>query len=195
VEGNLLSGRVGLICLLVAERALSLGEGLAAEIEADRLFPAASVARSLMELVGRLVHLRAQLTVPRSADPPNLAALRQETVSFLLASRSLDLASVPALVRVNTPSMINAAKARFGEAFGQDYGFLSDIAHPNASAVFGLSGEEEASILTVIRRPPITEYQAEVLVKVLAIGLQSINHDVLNLMEWASSNDLSLLDI
>jgi hypothetical protein len=193
VEGNQLSGRVVLIGTLAAERALGLAEGLAWEIEANRLFAAASIARSLMELVGLMVHVHSRLKSLRLATPPEIVALNQVTMSFLLASRSMPLASSLSLSLVRTRDMVNAARGRFGDEFGHDYGFLSDLVHPNASGAFGLSVLEETARLAVTRRPPITDSQAELLVKVLVTGLHSVSHDVLLIADWASANDLSLV--
>jgi hypothetical protein len=58
-----------LISTLAVERSLSVGDGLAAEIEANRLFLAASIACSLMELVGRLAYLRNRMTKLREEEP------------------------------------------------------------------------------------------------------------------------------
>src|SRR4051794_28141449 len=120
VEGRLLSGRIKLLAVLMAERGFSLAEGLAAEIEADRLFPSATIARSLMELVGLAVIVRNRMARLTSIDAAERDALHTDTGQYLLASRSL-----PAVQSVQSvKTLINAAKERYGEAFGEDYGFL-----------------------------------------------------------------------
>ncbi len=190
VEGRQLSGRVVLMVVLAAERGMSLGEGLAAELEGGRLFPAASIARSMMELAGLLVVVRGRLSEIWETDPTNAHALHEETMRFLLASRSMPVGTSSSVVR--TADMINAARERYGDAFGEDYGFLSDLVHPNASGAFGLEWLDDAATVAVLRRPPIGEAQAEVLVKILAVGLHSVNHDALWLAEWAQDKDLAL---
>ena len=86
---------------------------------------------------------------------------------FLLASRSSCVSDNLKLQK--TADLINAAKENFVDTFGDDYGLLSDMAHPNTSAAFGLALIEESATIAVHRRPPLNELQAKVLLKVWSL--------------------------
>jgi len=169
------------------DRASILGDGLAHELEASRLFSAAAIARSMLELVGLCVVGPPELVDLVEGSPTDVEPIHLLTIKLLLATRSIDRPSQPAVYRIDR--LINAAKERFGDHFGEDYGFLSDLSHPNASGIWGARSADDDLFF---ERPSVNEGQAELMLKVLHAGLHSVARDCLTLIEWSVDHDVEL---
>jgi hypothetical protein len=179
--GQTLLLRVGLFAVLATERAVQLAEAIAREVEADSLFGSAAVARSQLETIGLTIYAYEELQ--RIVSDPG--ALEPLTARLLLSSRSL-----PTQDRhFATRDLIAAAKNQLGDHFGNDYGLLSDLVHPNALLVWGSERLERASS----EARSVTEAEAELLVKVAGQGLRAVGHNALNLLDWALEHDTFLV--
>jgi hypothetical protein len=188
VECLTFSGRVTFIYVLAFERATQLAEGLASEIENGRLFPAATIARALMEMVGLVASATDKLRHLRAADPLDVRALSRETALLLLSNGNL----VPEHYPTRKIGKLIAAAERRSPGFKETYGYLCDLTHPNALAALGAEFTE-GSNLSIVRRPPITPENADLLVTAIVLGLHSISKEAATTIDWSRENEADLV--
>lgn len=119
--------RCAMFATLATLRSVDLTEGLARELESDALFPAASIARSSLELVGLTASARQRIP-EAAAEPTDVRHLHVVTFRYLLGSRQLSNVGLP--THFSIPDLVGAAKEQLGDHFGEDYGLLSDVSHP-----------------------------------------------------------------
>lgn len=179
--------RCAIFAVLATFRGVELTEGLARELEADALFPAATIARAELELVGLTARAR-QLLPQAAAEPLDPMRLHRATFRLLFGSRQL---AGPGLARnFPTSELINAGKQQLGDHFGEDYGLLSEIAHPNSLVLW--FADPAAGDLVSFERRGISEANMEILLKVCGQGIRLIGHNCQWLIEWSAANDVEL---
>jgi hypothetical protein len=176
--GQTLVLRCAVFAVAITERGVQLSEGIAREVEADALFPAAAIARSQLELIG-LSSLVRQRVEELASD---VDALAEFTLRMLFASRSL-----PGAAHFAISDLVNAAKRQLGEHFGDDYGLLSELAHPNAMIIWAAH-----HIADSVSPPTIDEDRAMLLVKVAGQGLTALGNNAGLTLSWARAHDVFL---
>lgn len=179
--GQRLVMRVALFATLATQRGVQLSESLVRELAANSLFGCSAIARAQLELVGLTALAREEL----ESLTGDAATLEQATARLLFAARSLPTGERNYVIS----DLIDAAKRQLGEHFGADYGYLSDLSHPNAIAVFG----SHLIIDPNLGALQVSEERAELLVKVAGQGLHAILHNTLRLVEWAMAHDTLLV--
>jgi hypothetical protein len=180
VRGSLL-GRCALFGTLACLRVVELADGLVREIDANALYPASAVGRSVLELVGLTAYAREQLPLLRDADPKELGALCDRLV---VGSRAF--ADVVGHRHFATGPLIEAAKRQVGESFGDWYLHCSDLTHPNilARAIFEADGTLSYGNFG------IDVAEAELLVMIAGTGAHAVVHNCQWLIDWAGEWDL-----
>lgn len=167
--------RCSTIAVMAGLRGTELADGLARELDADALFPAAAVARSLLELVGLSCFWREHIPRLRSEDTDGLDVL---TLRILVGSRTL--AEHGLMSNFTISETMAAARAQMGEHVGLDYAHLCDLAHPNLLArnIFDRDGAR------TFGRSGIDDAEGELLLKICGQGTRRIAHNALWLLDW-----------
>jgi hypothetical protein len=178
--------RCAVFSVLVSQRGTSLPEGLARELEADAFFPAAAVARSLMELLGLTALARQRIPEAR-VEPLDVERLHKETFRFLFGSRQFQHLGAPTNFLI--PDLLEAAQEQLGSHFGGDYGMLAEIAHPNSVVLWAMQPGESAPRFEI---QGINDANAELLLKVCGQGLRAILHNCTWPVDWSTENDVAL---
>jgi hypothetical protein len=167
--------RCSTIAVMAGLRGTELADGLARELDADALFPAAAIARSLLELVGLSCFWREHVPRLRREDTDGLDVL---TLRILLGSRTL--ADQGLMSNFGIPELMASAKDQMGGHVGLDYGHLCDLAHPNLLARNAIDRDGTLSF----RRSGIDDAEAELLLKICGQGTRRIAHNAVWLLDW-----------
>jgi len=184
---TLLSDRCAILCTLIAYRTVELGEGLAREVEANALFPAGAVARSLLEMMGLSALARQRFQTFEAVG--DHSGLDDESIRLLLASRYFGDARAPR--HFTTGELIDAGANQLGPELRSEYGFLSDLAHPNSLLMWAANHEDR---MLGFDRPGIAPTMAGTLLNICGPGASVVARNCLTLVEWSQEHDVAFLD-